>query len=80
MSFKVHPGDIVWMVTCDHGFPKPDTIVQLKVVSTGRKYFCCTPVTGRAPHPLGRNGLSGSAAHLRCHVLPVSWPDAPSFL
>mgnify|MGYP007023341590 FL=1 len=46
MSFKVHPGDIVWMVTCDHGFPKPDTIVQLKVVSTGRKYFCCTPVTG----------------------------------
>lgn len=37
-------------------------------------------VAGRAPHPLGRNGLSGSAAHLRCHVLPVSWPDAPSFL
>ena len=40
MSYNVHPGDIVWMVTCDHGFPKPDTIVQLKVVSTGRKYFC----------------------------------------
>lgn len=45
MSLAVHPGDLVWMAQCDHGFPKPNTIVQLKVVSVGRKYFCCAPST-----------------------------------
>ena len=66
MSFKVHPGDIVWMVTCDHGFPKPDTIVQLKVVSTGRKYFCCTPVTGS--HEVFEFNLSDGREHSRIYA------------
>lgn len=46
MSLNVRPGTFVWMVQCDHGFPKPDTIIQLRVVSVGRKYFRCAPATG----------------------------------
>lgn len=66
MSYNVHPGDIVWMVTCDHGFPKPDTIVQLKVVSTGRKYFCCTPVT--VSYEVFEFNLSDGREHSRIYA------------